>query len=149
MMRVLLLKDVKGLGKTGEIKEVKDGYGKNFLLGKGLAKLATNDVVRQYEAEQKKKAAEAEAEIERLKAIDKTLNNIKLVVKRSLGANGSLFGAVTKEEIAKELELQHKIEIDKKNIEIELPIKNTGIFDIQVKLGHGIHSNLTIEVIGE
>ncbi|MDR1613992.1 MAG: 50S ribosomal protein L9 [Campylobacteraceae bacterium] len=148
-MRVLLLKDVKGLGKTGEIKEVKDGYGKNFLLGKGLAKLATNDVVRQYESEQKKKAAEIEAEIEKLKTIDKMLNNIKLVVRRSLGANGSLFGAVTKEEIAKELEIQHKIEIDKKNIEIDLPIKNTGIFDIQIKLGHGIHSNLTVEVIGE
>ncbi|MDR0762328.1 MAG: 50S ribosomal protein L9 [Campylobacteraceae bacterium] len=148
-MRVLLLKDVKGLGKTGEIKEVKDGYGKNFLLGKGLAKLATNDVVRQYEAEQKKKAAEAEAEIEKLKAADKILSNIKLIIKRSLGANGSLFGAITKEEIAKELEAQHKIEIDKKNIEIELPIKSTGIFDIQIKLGHGIHSNLTIEIIGE
>ncbi|MDR2790353.1 MAG: 50S ribosomal protein L9 [Campylobacteraceae bacterium] len=148
-MKVLLLKDVKGLGKTGEIKEVKDGYGKNFLLGKGLAKLATNDVVRQYEAEQRKKAAEAEAEIEKLKAADKMLGNIKLVIKRSLGANGSLFGAITKEEIAKELEIQHKLEIDKKNIEIELPIKSTGIFDIQIKLGHGIHSNLTIEIIGE
>ncbi|MDR2635928.1 MAG: 50S ribosomal protein L9, partial [Campylobacteraceae bacterium] len=95
-MKVLLIKDVKGLGKIGEIKEVKDGYGKNFLLGKGFAKLATNDVVRQYEAEQKRKAAEVEAEIEKLKNIDKMLNNIKLTVKRSLGANGSLFGAVTK-----------------------------------------------------
>jgi large subunit ribosomal protein L9 len=148
-MRVLLLKDVKGLGKTGEIKEVKDGYGKNFLLGKGLAKLATNDVVRQYEAEQRKKAAEVEAEIEKLKATDKILSNIKLIIKRSLGANGSLFGAITKDEIAKELEIQHQIEIDKKNIEIELPIKSTGIFDIQIKLGHGIHSNLTLEIIGE
>ncbi|MDR2100218.1 MAG: 50S ribosomal protein L9 [Campylobacteraceae bacterium] len=148
-MKVLLLKDVKGLGKTGEIKEVKDGYGKNFLIGKGLAKLATNDVIRQYEAEQRKKAAEVEAAIENLKNIDKMLGNIKLIIKRSLGANGSLFGAITKEEIAKELETQHKIEIDKKNIEIELPIKNTGIFDIQIKLGHGIHSNLTIEIVGE
>ncbi|MDR1555085.1 MAG: 50S ribosomal protein L9 [Campylobacteraceae bacterium] len=148
-MKVLLIKDVKGLGKTGEIKEVKDGYGKNFLLGKGFAKLATNDVVRQHEAEQRKKAAEAAAEIEKLKNIDKMLSNIKLTVKRSLGANGSLFGAVTKEEIAKELEVQYQIEIDKKNIEIELPIKSTGIFDIQIKLGHGIHANLTIEVIGE
>ncbi|MDR1007005.1 MAG: 50S ribosomal protein L9 [Campylobacteraceae bacterium] len=148
-MKVLLLKDVKGLGKTGEIKDVKDGYGKNFLLGKGFAKLATNDVVRQYEAGQRKKAAEIEAELEKLKATDKILSNIKLTIKRSLGANGSLFGAITKEEIAKELELQHQIEIDKKHIEMELPIKSTGIFDIQIKLGHGIHSNLTIEIIGE
>ncbi|MDR0407358.1 MAG: 50S ribosomal protein L9 [Campylobacteraceae bacterium] len=148
-MKVLLIKDVKGLGKTGEIKEVKDGYGKNFLIGKGFAKLATNDVLRQYEAEQRRKAEVEAKELERLKEIKVALENINLVIKRSLGANGSLFGAVTKDEIAKELEIQHKIEIDKKNIEIELPIKNTGVFDVSIKLGHGIHSNLTTEIVGE
>ncbi|MDR3177777.1 MAG: 50S ribosomal protein L9 [Campylobacteraceae bacterium] len=148
-MKVLLIKDVKGLGKIGEIKEVKDGYGKNFLIGKGLAKLATNDVLRQYEAEQKRKAEAEAKEIEKIKEIKAAFEKINLLIKRSLGANGSLFGAVTKDEIAKELEIQHQIEIDKKNIEIELPIKNTGIFNVSVKLGHGIHSNLTIEIAGE
>ncbi|MDR0580095.1 MAG: 50S ribosomal protein L9 [Campylobacteraceae bacterium] len=148
-MKVLLVKDVKGIGKTGEIKEVKDGYGKNFLIGKGFAKLATNEVLRQYESEKKRKAESEAKELERIKEIKATVEKINLVIKRSLGANGSLFGAVTKDEIAKELETQHQIEIDKKNIEIELPIKNTGIFNVSIKLGHAIHSNLKLEIIGE
>jgi len=148
-MKVLLIKDIKGLGKTGEIKDVKDGYGKNFLIGKGLAKLATTDVLRQYEAGEKRKAEQEAAAIARLHEISKTLAATTLIIKRSLGANGSLFGAVTKDEIAKELEVQHKIEIDKKHIEIELPIKSTGLFDISIKMGHGIHSNLKIEIVGE
>lgn len=148
-MKVLLIKDVKGLGKAGELKEVKDGYGKNFLIGKGFAKLGTNEVLKQYEAEQKRKIAAEAAELERLQELDKTLSKITLIIKRSLGANGSLFGAVTKEEIAKELESQHGIEVDKKNIEIDLPIKSTGIYNISVKLGHGIHSNLKTEIVGE
>ncbi|MDR2342547.1 MAG: 50S ribosomal protein L9 [Campylobacteraceae bacterium] len=148
-MKVLLVKDVKGVGKTGDIKEVKDGYGKNFLIGKGFAKLATNEVLRQYEAEKKRKAELEAKEIERIKEIKATIEKIDLVIKRSLGANGSLFGAVTKDEIAKELETQHQIEIDKKNIEIELPIKNTGIFNVSIKLGHAIHSSLKLEITGE
>lgn len=148
-MKVLLLKDVKDLGKAGEIKEVKDGYGKNFLIGKGFAKLATNEVIRQYQAEQKRKADAEAYEIATLKKLDKTLSDIELIIKRSVGANGNLFGAVTKDEIAKELEIQHKIEIDKKNIEIDLPIKNIGEFNISIKLGYGIHSNLKINIIGE
>lgn len=148
-MKVLLIKDVKGLGKAGELKEVADGYGKNFLIGKGFAKLGTTDVLRQYEAEQKRKKIAEENEIARLKEIDGVISKTTLVIKRSLGANGSLFGAVTKDEISKELEIQKNIEIDKKNIEIDLPIKNTGIYNISIKLGHGIHSNLKTEIIGE
>ncbi|MFV0480841.1 MAG: 50S ribosomal protein L9 [Campylobacteraceae bacterium] len=148
-MKVLLIKDVKGLGKAGELKEVKDGYGKNFLIGKGFAKLGTNEVIRQYEADLKRKAASEAAEIDRLKEQDKVLRKTKLVIKRSIGANGSLFGAVTKDEIANELLSQKNIEIDKRNIEIDLPIKSVGLFDIAVKLGHGINSSLNIEIAGE
>lgn len=148
-MQVLLIKDVKGLGKRGEIKEVKDGYGKNFLVGKGFALQATNEVIKKHEASEKRKAQEEADEIEKLKEIEKTLGTLKLVIKRKLGANGSLFGAVTKDEIATELQTQHEIEIDKKTIEIDNPIKNTGIFHLNVKLGHGIHAELVVEIIGE
>jgi len=148
-MKVLLTKDVKGLGKNGEIKEVKDGYGKNFLIGKGLALHATNEVLKKYESSQRKKAANDAAELERLKEIEKSLADIKLKIKRKLGANGSLFGAVTKDEIAHELKEQSQIDIDKKSIEIEHAIKHTGSFDIKIKLGHGIHAALNLEIIGE
>ncbi len=148
-MKVLLTKDVKSLGKKGEIKEVKDGYGRNFLIGKGFALHATNEVIKKYEAEQRRKAKEEASEKERLEGIAKKLSDLKLVIKRKLGANGSLFGAVTKDEISNELKAQHDIDIDKKSIEIDNAIKMTGNFDISIKLGHGIHGKLTIDIIGE
>jgi len=148
-MKVLLTKDVKSLGKKGEIKEVKDGYGRNFLIGKGFALHATNEVIKKYEAEQRRKAKEEASEIERLHEVEKKLSTLRLLIKRKLGANGSLFGAVTKEEISNELKKQHEIEIDKKSIEIENAIKMTGNFEITIKLGHGIHGVLNVEIIGE
>ena len=148
-MKVLLTKDVKGLGKAGEIKEVKDGYGNNFLIGKGFAKLATNEVLRQYEAQQRRKAEAEAAELERIKDLEAQLKKVKLIIKRTLGANGSLFGAVTKDEIAHALQDEFGFDIDKKIVEIDKPIKATGIYDITIKLGHGIHAALTIEIIGE
>ena len=148
-MKVLLIKDVKGLGKSGEIKEVKDGYGKNFLIGKGFAKHATNSVVKQWEASQKRKAQAEADELQRLKDLEKQLSKTKIVIKRKLGANGSLFGAVTKDEIAYVLEDQSGIKVDKKVIEIDHPIKHIGLFDITLKLGHGIHAKLQIDIVGE
>jgi large subunit ribosomal protein L9 len=148
-MKVLLTKEVKNLGKAGEIKEVKDGYGQNFLIGKGFAKLATPDVVRQFEAKKKREAEEAAAELERLKELAAKLKNITLTIKRPLGANGSLFGAITKEEIATELNAQQGFEIDKKHIELDKPIKATGSYEVSIKLGHGFHPHFTLNVDGE
>ena len=148
-MKVLLIKDVKSLGKAGEIKEVKDGYGQNFLIAKGFAKRATDEVIEEWKKEQEERAKAEAEEIARLKEIEKKLADIKLVIKHKLGANGSLYGAVTKEEIAEALKAQEGIEIDKKSIEIKNPIKTTGSFDISIKLGHGIHAHLNLEIVGE
>ncbi len=148
-MKVLLIKDVKALGKAGEIKEVKDGYGNNFLIGKGLAKHATPAVMKQWEAGEKaKKEAEA-AEIAKLNEAKAKLEGVKLVIKTKTGANGALFGSITKEEIADELKKQHGIEIDKKSIEHHGALKATGSYDLDLKMGHGIHAklNLVIEAI--
>jgi large subunit ribosomal protein L9 len=148
-MKVLLIKDVKSLGKTGEIKEVKDGYGQNFLIAKGFAKRATDEVIEAWKKEQEERAKQEAEEIARLKDIEKRLADVKLVIKHKLGANGSLYGAVTKEEIAEALKAQEGIEIDKKSVEIKNPIKTAGNFDISVKLGHGIHATLHLEIVGE
>lgn len=148
-MKVLLTKDVKGVGKAGEIKEVADGYGKNFLIGKGLALLATHEVLKKYESDQKKKAANEAAEIEKLNAIKTTLGNLKVVIAKKLGNTGHLFGSVTKEEIADALMAQHKIEIDKKEIDTKAGIKTVGNHDLDLKLGHGIHATLHLEIKGE
>jgi large subunit ribosomal protein L9 len=148
-MKVLLIKDVKSLGKAGEIKEVKDGYGQNFLIAKGFAKRATDEVIEAWKKEQEERAKQEAEEIARLKDIEKRLADVKLVIKHKLGANGSLYGAVTKEEIAEALKAQEGIEIDKKSVEIKNPIKTAGNFDISVKLGHGIHATLHLEIVGE
>lgn len=148
-MKVLLTKDVKGVGKSGEIKEVSDGYGKNFLIGKGLALAATNEVLKKYESEQRKKAANDAAEIERLNGIKTKLADITVVLTKKLGNSGHLFGAVTKDEIAHALIEQHGIEIDKKELDAKHGIKTVGQHDLDLKLGHGIHATLHIEVRGE
>ncbi len=148
-MKVLLIKDVKSLGKAGEIKEVKDGYGQNFLIAKGFAKRATDEVIEAWKKEQEERAKQEAEEIARLKDIEKRFADVKLVIKHKLGANGSLYGAVTKEEIAEALKAQEGIEIDKKSVEIKNPIKTAGNFDISVKLGHGIHATLHLEIVGE
>ncbi len=148
-MKVLLLADVKGVGKTGEVKEVKDGYGKNFIIGKGLGKLATNEVINKWKAEEKSKAIAEQNEIERLKTVAKEFENITLKIIKKVGANGSLFGAITKEEVAHALIEQFKIDIDKKGLDIKNPIKTTGLFEIDVKLGHSIHGTLKLDIMGE
>jgi len=148
-MKVLLIKDVKSLGKAGEIKEVKDGYGKNFLIGKGFAKHATEEVLAQHAQEQADAAAALEAEIAQLTALSKKLDKCEIVITKKLGQNGHLFGAITKDEIAHSLLEQHNIEIDKKHITDKIAIKEIGEHDVDFKLGHGLHATLHVDVQGE
>ncbi|PLY05095.1 MAG: 50S ribosomal protein L9 [Arcobacter sp.] len=148
-MKVLLLKDVSGTGKAGEVKEVKDGYGKNFLIGKGLALHATNDVLAKYKAEQKRKAENEAKEIAEAKELSETLNSTKLTIRHKIGANGHLIGSVTNKEISEALKEQFDIEVDKKAISLESKIKAEGTFEADCKLGHAIHATLSVVIIGE
>ena len=147
-MKVLLLKDVKSLGKAGEVKEVKDGYGQNFIVGKGLGKVATPDVLRQYEANKKKQEEEEKARMEELKILGKKLESASVVIKKKVGANGSLFGALKKEDIADALNSKG-LEVDKKQVEIDGHIKATGVYEVSIKLGHGMHPKVKVEVEAE
>lgn len=148
-MKVLLLKDVQGTGKAGEVKEVKDGYGKNFLIGKGLALHATNEVLAKYRAENKRKAEKEAQEIAEAKELSEKLNSTKLTIKHKIGANGHLIGSVTNKEISEQLKEQFDIEIDKKAISLKSKIKAEGTFEVDCKLGHAIHGALTVVIIGE
>ncbi len=148
-MKVLLIKDVKSLGKAGEVKEVKDGYGKNFLIGKGFAKHATPEILAQHKAQEEQKAKEEAEEIARLKAVAEQLDKSEIVLTKKLGQNGHLFGAITKDEIAHALKEQYNIEIDKKHITDKVAIKTVGEHDLDLKLGHGIHATLHVDVQGE
>ena len=147
-MKVLLVKDVKSLGKAGEVKEVKDGYGQNFLVKKGLAKVATAEVLEEWEREQAKIKAELEAEIKALNELADKLKETKVTIKRKLGKNGHLYGAVTKDDIAKALK-EAGFEVDKKMVEIESAIKTIGLHELSIKLGHSIHAKTQVEIVGE
>ncbi|WP_286005889.1 50S ribosomal protein L9 [Campylobacter avium] len=144
-MKVLLIKDVKALGKAGEVKEVKDGYGQNFLIAKGFAKAATTEVLRKYESDKKKEAENLRFELANLEKLKEELAKITISISKPLGANGHLFGGVTKDEIANALKEQKNIELDKKSLELP-SIKELGTYDISAKLGHSIQANFKLEV---
>ena len=146
-MKILLIKDVKGLGKAGEIKEAKDGYARNYLIPKGFAKLATPEVIKEWEKEQARKEAELKAELEKINSMKEKLESEKIVIKHKLGANGQLIGSVTNKEIAEVLK-EKGFDIDKKQIE-HTTIKAPGLYNIDIKLGHGIHAKIELEVEGE
>lgn len=148
-MKVLLLEDVKGLGKAGEVHEVKDGYGRNFLVGKNLALVASNEVINRYKAEQKRKAEEEAAKKAEYEQIAQTLSTITLPHKAQVGKNGILQGAITKEDIATLLHKQYNISIDKKGIDLSAPIKSTGIYTLNIKLGAGVKATLKLDIQGE
>jgi len=146
-MKILLIKDVKGLGKAGEIKNAKDGYARNFLIPKGFAKVATDEVVKEWQEVQKRKEEELQKELAKLNEIKNEIENITLNIKHKLGANGQLYGAITNKEVAEHLK-QYGIDIDKKHIELK-QIKTVGEYSVDVKLGHGIHAQLKLIVEGE
>jgi len=148
-MKVLLIKDVKSLGKKGEVKEVKDGYGKNFLIGKGFARHATPEILAQHAQDEIIVAENLEKEVNVLKKVAVQLDKAEIIITKKLGQNGHLFGSVTKDEVAVALKEQHGIEIDKKHINEKSAIKTIGEHNLDFKLGHGLHATLHVDVQGE
>jgi large subunit ribosomal protein L9 len=147
-MKVLLTQDVKSLGKKGEIKEVKDGYGQNFLIAKGVAKLATPEVVSNWKAEQERMAQELADTLARLEKEEKELAAKNIVITKKLAPAG-IQGSVGKDDIAKAIKEQMNIEIDKKTVELKKALKTVGQHKVDIKLGHGIHAHVTVEIKGE
>jgi len=148
-MKVLLIKDVKSLGKIGEVKEVKDGYGKNFLIAKGFAKHATAEVLEQWAQEQAKIKETMAEELKEANHLKEVINSSKFIIKHKVGANGHLIGSVTNKEIAAAMYEQADIAIDKKSITVKDKIKTIGTFIADCKLGNGVHAEVTIDVIDE
>ncbi len=148
-MKVLLIKDVPSLGKKGEVKDVKDGYGQNFLIAKGFAKHATTEILAQHKEEERLAAENLAKEIASLKELATKLDKAKIVIRKKVGQNGHLFGSITKDEVAHALLEQHSVEIDKKHITDKLSIKSIGEHTLDLKLGHAIHATLHVEVVGE
>lgn len=145
-MKVILKKDVKSLGKKGQVCEVSDGYARNFLFPRELAVEATtgnlNDLASKKANEQRKKEKEKQ-EAQELAA---KLNSITLEVITKTGEGGRLFGSVTNKEIAEALKAKYKIDIDKRKIELKEPIKALGTFNVQVKLHPEVSAQFQVQV---
>ena len=137
-MKVIFLEDVKGKGKKGELKEVSDGYARNFLLPKKLAKEATTDNLNTFKLQEKAKAAQIAREKAEAQENAKKLENMQVKVVAKAGANGRLFGAVTSKEISEALAKQHGMNIEKNKIVLSEPIKSYGAFDVKCKFGYEI-----------
>ena len=133
-MKVILLTDVKGQGKKNEIIEVSDGYGKNFLLPRKLAKLADAQSVNDVKTQEAGRLYRIEQEKKEAREIAGRLETLLVKVKASGGADGRLYGSVTAKEISAKLQADYGIEIDKRKIVIPEPIKAFGKYEFEVKL---------------
>ncbi len=147
-MKVVLLKDVKGTGKKGEIKEVSDGYAKNFLLKNGSAKPANNSALSENNI--KKQATDYHKEMERqeAQALADKISGQRLILSIKCGENGKTFGSVTAKEIAEEFEKKGII-IDKRKIELKDALKNIGTYQVTAKVYPEISAKFTVDIIGK
>jgi large subunit ribosomal protein L9 len=145
-MKVLLIKDVKGLGKIGEVKEVKPGYGQNFLIKKGFARNATPEVLEAWKQGEIVRAKHEAKELKEANDAKEKIESAVFTIAHKVGANGHLIGTITNKEIAMELN-KFDINIDKKQIHLEAKIKTIGIYTADCKMGNGVHATVKIDVI--
>lgn len=145
-MKVLLLTDVRGTGKKGEIKEVADGYANNFLIKTGKARRADNSAISENNSQKEAKDYHKEMEKQAAQELGKKLQNAKVVVKIKCGENGKTFGSVSSKEVADALKTMG-YDVDKRKIEIKEPLKTIGLYTITVKLHSEVSVKINVEVI--
>ena len=145
-MKVILLQDVKGKGKKGQMLEVSDGYARNFMLPRKLAVEATADAVNTMRMTDKANQEKRQKEREEAFAISTKLKALTVVVKAKGGGAGRLFGSVTTQEISDALQKNHGITVDKKKIVLNETIKTVGTYTVTCKLGYEINAPLTVKI---
>ncbi|MEF2966501.1 50S ribosomal protein L9 [Paenibacillus sp. M1] len=147
-MKVIFLKDVKGQGKKGEIKEVSEGYAQNFLMPRGLVRPATEGNVKTLEHQTAAEVKRKEKEKEDAVALGKKLEEMTVTLKAKAGEGGRLFGAITSKQVAEALE-KAGVKIDKRKIEMHDPIRTLGVTQVPVKLHPEVKSALKVQVTEE
>ncbi|WP_128895584.1 50S ribosomal protein L9 [Longirhabdus pacifica] len=147
-MKVILMKDVKGQGKKGEVKNVSEGYARNFLFPQGLAKVATDGNVKQLDQQKQANDKRKEQELEEAKQFAKQLEELTLVIHSKAGEGGRLFGSITNKQIAQELAKQ-KVTIEKRKIELPTPIRTLGVSNVKIKCYPGVSAQLKVQVVEE
>ncbi|MFJ7978099.1 50S ribosomal protein L9 [Peribacillus sp. JNUCC 23] len=145
-MKVIFLKDVKGKGKKGEVKNVADGYAHNFLLKQGLAVEANNANTKTLEAQKNKEDQLAAEELQQAKELKETIENLTVELEAKAGEGGRLFGSITTKQIAEALQKKHGIKIDKRKMDLNDGIRTLGHTKLPVKLHHEVAATLTVSV---
>ena len=146
-MKVILLQDIKNVGKKNEIINANDGYARNFLFPKKLAVEANKDNMLKLEAKQASNAHKKNLEIEANKQKAKQIEQITLELKVKAGSNGKTFGGITTKEISEGLKKQTGIEVDKKKIALKETIKTLGTYTVEIKFGDGVNASLRIAIV--
>lgn len=145
-MKVILLQDVKGTGKRGEIAEVSDGFGRNFLIAKNMAKIATPESIHAAEKAMEAEKHKKQVEKEDAQALAKQLDGKTVQLTTKCGENGKLFGAITSKEIADAISSQLNFQIDKRNVEIDGNIKQLGTYITTVRVYAGTTAKVIVEI---
>lgn len=145
-MKMILLSDVKALGKKGDVVEVADGYGQNFLIPKRLAAPATEGAVKKRHKEMADRSSKHTRELEATRALAQELEAKPLVVRMKVGQGGKLFGSVTSTDIAKAIKDQFGKDLDKRSLEVPSSLKSVGEHVVKAKLLHGVQAKVAVVV---
>lgn len=145
-MKVIFIKDVKGQGKKGEVKTVKDGYGMNYLIKNGYAKPATDSNIQKLNTENKIKFEEEQLFIKECEMIKEKIEKIKLTFKVKTGAMDRVFGSISTKAISSELS-KYKINIDKKQIKLNDPLSCLGVHNVEIELHKKVKATLKVELV--
>lgn len=148
-MKIILLKDVKGQGKKGDVKDLSEGYVRNFLLPQGLAKLASDGNLKTLELQTASEQKRKDKEKEDAKTLAAKLEALTVVVKTKAGEGGRLFGAITSKQIAEALEAGHAVKVDKRKIELDEPIRTLGVTQVLIKLHPEVKAKLKVQAAEE
>ena len=145
-MKVILMQDVKSIGKKGELKEVSDGYARNFLLPRKLAKEANAQAMNEFKNAEAAKEYKVKVETEKAQENAKALSGETVKISAKAGQNGKLFGSVTAKELAEEIGRQYGVEVDKRKIVLENDIKAFGTYSFDLKFYNGITATMSVVV---
>lgn len=148
-MKVILLNDIKGVGKKDQVIEASDGYARNYLFPKKLAVEANNTNMSKLKAKQDSNQFRKDTEKKEAEEIAKKLKGIILKIKVKAGENGKIFGGVTSKEISEGLKKEYKIDVDKKKVNLTDTVKNLGMITVDIKLYEGVIGKLKVDIISE
>ena len=148
-MKVILLQDIKSVGKKGQILDASDGYARNYLLPKKLAVIADNANLNELKTKQDANKYKRDMTMANAKELSEKMKNYELVFKIKAGENGKTFGSVTSKDIAEQLNKKYFVEVDKKKVMLNDAIKTLGVYHIEIKLLEGISGTLKVNVVAE